>query len=340
MGTLVTFTLYLATLYLAESNASRLLFTQPVREEVTTASSSSEEKTTESPEGATEGEETESRDVLAGVKSWVESTLVGGADSGAFTSVIHITARNYLLPIAYSSRGYLEGVLHGVNSTWGQRTEGWTVAVGTKGAEISSPHKNHNHLLLAESCDDFVPDQDNRLSPEQYFCLLKSIHDSYIDNYQWFVIIDSYTYVAVNHLVQTLLQFDSSEIFYIGKPASYDVTEMNRFGLVQHEKICKIEAGIVLSRAALKKIVPQLKSCRGYGIGRGWKGRREMMADVEIGRCFSRRLGVTCSHSIKVSSKTTSFTSQTPDPSPKNLVAMAKCVCNRETSIMAFNSLS
>ncbi len=293
VGTLVTFSLYFITVYITQNNATAL-YAQIVRD------LNSEDATTPDTTSAFGTESTPSEeDMLAGVKSWVESTLTGG-ESGAFTSVIHITARNYLLPIAYSSRGAIEGVLHDVNNTWGQRTEGWTVAVGTRGAKISSQKTNHNHLLLLKECDDFLLKADGHLSAERYFCLLTAIHDAYIDKYQWFVIVDSDTYVAVNHLVQTLLQFDSSELFYIGRPAPYDTTQMNEFGLVHHEKICMLNAGIVLSRAALKKIAPHLRNCLGLRLSAGWNGRGGM-ADVELGRCFSRKLGITCSHSIKVS---------------------------------------
>ena len=186
----------------------------------------------------------------------------------------------------------LEKAHHDISSSWGAVVNDWNIAAGTKGTE--SAHADQRHLSLLQDCVDF---NKTVLSADQLFCLLQSLHDTYIEQYQWFVISPRSTYVALNQLVKTLMQFDSSEISYIGLPSSYSVTEMTRYSLVSHEKICRGEAGIVLSRAALKGIVPHLQGCLGYGFSQGLRGLRGE-GDVELGRCFSRRLGVTCSQSV------------------------------------------
>lgn len=297
VGTLVTFCLYLSTVYIAQLSNPTALYAQLIREdstavEVTTLTIDDEV------EEATSGEN--SPDVFAGVRSWVESTLVSG-DTGAYTSVLHVSPRNFLLPVVYTSGHSMASTLHAVNSTWGQRTDGWAVAVGMKDSNtsITGKNKDNRHLLLAERCHDFDAGGGPFIKGEELFCLLTAIHDSYIDKYQWFVLVHRSTYVAVNQLVKMLLQFDSSELQYIGQPYSFGVTEMTKYGLVSHEKVCRSTAGIILSRAALKKIVPHLRNCRGYGLSKGLRGMTGS-GDVELGTCFSRRLGVICSQSLKV----------------------------------------
>lgn len=292
VGTLVTFTLYFCTVYLTQLTDSGALYAQLIHRDLADASI-----TTDLDEETTGAEQTTSGDVdmFAGVKSWVESTLMG-AEAGAYTSVIHITTRNFLLPIVYSSIIQKNQAMYLVNSTWGQRTDSWTLAVGASNYSATLLDEGNVHLLLAKKCQNFL---EVSISEEQLFCLLTAIHDSYIDKYQWFVVFHKSTYVAVNQLVKTLLQFDSSETFYIGKPSTYSITEMTKLGLVSHERICQADAGLILSRAALKRIVPHLQSCQGLGLSRGLRGK-EGEGDVELGRCISRRLGVTCSHSLMV----------------------------------------
>lgn len=289
-GTLVTFCLYLSTVYLTQLTNPSALYTQLSRE-----SSNLEVTTVTVEESATSGENSPGApDIFTGVKSWVESI----GDTGAYTSVVHVSPRNYLLPVVYTSGHIASKTLKTINSTWGKRTEGWVVAVGTKDSNASHSRGN-KHLLLLDKCQN-LEHGSPFIKGEELFCLLTAIHDNYIDKYQWFIVVHRTTYVAVNQLVKMLLQFDSSEPIYMGHPDSFTVTQRNRYGLVSHEKICRSNAGIILSRSALKRVAPHLRNCRGLGLSSSLRGSTGA-GDVELGRCISRRLGVTCSHSLKVS---------------------------------------
>ena len=301
VGTLVTFTLYLSTAYLTQLTSSSGLYSQLVREggiytgvEVTTITSE------EGDEMATNSDNSQAPDVFSGVKSWMESTL--GGDVGAYTSVVPVSPRNFLLPVAYTVGYNRENASLWVNSTWGQRTDGWAVAVGTKEADITitDEERANKHLLIAEKCRDFDASDGPFIRGEELFCLLTAIHDAYIDKYQWFILVHKSTYVAVNQLVKTLLQFDSSMPMYIGQPDNFNIVQRNTYGLVSHERVCRSNAGIILSRAALKRVVPYLRNCLGTNWSKGLRGSLGS-GDVELGKCFSRRLGVTCSQSLQVS---------------------------------------
>ena len=290
-GTAITFILYLFSIYLADLSSPSVLYSQlmdaAIREagdcNLSYAARAREENT------LTVKEE----DLLTDVMSWMESTLDGGDYNP------YISARNFLLPVVYTSGQNIDAQLRLVNSTWGQTTE-WVMAVGTKDSNITSRLKSRRHLLLADRCSDLGQFSSPTLGTDQLFCLLQTVHDAYIDKYQWFVFVHWSTYVAVNQLVKTLLQFDSSEVHYIGQPASYSLTEMTRLGLVRHEKVCRSDAGMVLSRAALKGIVPSLRGCKGNKLSKGLRGISST-GEVDLGRCFSRRLGITCSQSLMVS---------------------------------------
>lgn len=277
-GALTTYLLYLSTHYLAQSDRVEEDRIELEADAITDRAPTVEQR-------------------LAGVdlRKWLQSeaSIIGGGYGGYTAAVDHGSVRGVVLQVVHSSMKGLERALHDISSTWGASINDWQVAAGTKGIELA--HADQSHLLLLQNCEDF--DDRTVLSAEKLFCLLQKIHDTHIEQYQWFIISPRSTYVALNQLVKTLMQFDSSKVSYIGLPSSYSVPEMTRHGLVSHERICRGRAGIVLSRAALKGIVPYLQGCLGYGFSQGLRGLRGK-GDVELGRCFSRRLGVTCSQSV------------------------------------------
>ena len=230
---------------------------------------------------------------------WTVQNHVSLSDSaaGAYASVfLSSAAKNYVLPVVFAARNEMPDTLHSVNVTWGAQWKDWAIAVGTKGNRISPSMKKHNHLLLMHKCKDF-----NRvsLSAEQLFCLLTSLHEARGDQYQWFLVVHRSTYVAVDRLIQFLMDLDPGRVAYLGQRSSYSVEELNKLGLLHHHQVCKLDSGVILSRKALQKIAPLLQHCVGYGISRGFVGPGELVGDVELGRCFSQRLDTTCSQVIE-----------------------------------------
>lgn len=233
-------------------------------------------------------------EMAAGQRDRVQNHL-SLVDSGAYSSVFLASARNFVLPVVFTSRNGIGNALYSVNSTWGAQREDWSIAVGTKGARITSSVA-HDHLLLMQRCEDF---DGVALSAKALFCLLTSLHETHLEHYQWFLIAHTSTYVALNRLIEILVELDSSQVAYIGRRSSHSVPEMNKLSLLSHEHICKLDSGIVLSRAALRRVVPHLQHCVGYGLSRGFAGPGGLLGEVELGRCFSRRLDITCSESVE-----------------------------------------
>jgi hypothetical protein len=228
---------------------------------------------------------------MASVQRWKVSLNNEGTHSSVFLS----SARNFVLPVVFSCRTQVSNVLLSINGTWGAQRNDWIVVVGMKGAKLT-PSIADSHLLLMQECDDF---DDVALSAEQLFCLLKSLHQYSKERYQWFMIVHRSTYVALNRLISTLVELDSSQVVYLGRQSSYSVPEMNKLGLLSNQQICRLDTGIVLSRAALQRITGYLQHCVGYGISRGAIGSWSLSGEVELGRCFSRRLDTTCLQSVE-----------------------------------------
>lgn len=279
-GALVTSLLYFSTCYISQQTA-----------EIWTRDVGAEGAATADVAAAATGS-----GGMAGVQRERVQKHLSMVDSGAYSSVFLASARNFVLPVVFTARNEMSVTLHSVSTTWGAQRENWAVAVGTKGARVTSSVAEHDHLLLMQSCGDF---DGVMLSAEQLFCLLTSLHKARVEQYQWFLIVHRFTYVALNRLINILVELDSSEVVYIGRRSSYSVPEMNKLGLLSHEHICMLNSGILLSRAALRRVVPLLQHCVGYGLSRGFAGPGGLLGEVELGRCFSRRLDTTCSQSME-----------------------------------------
>ena len=134
-----------------------------------------------------------------------------------------------------------------------------------------------------------------QLTVRQLFSLIKLLHSKYIENYNWFLLASHEVYVAARDLENLLKRLDPHTPVYLGKPESQNPFEMASLRMLPNEYFCKGGPGIILSRAALEAIVPFLDKClqqiQSYSFNR---------SDVELGRCFSRKVDVHCSTSGEV----------------------------------------
>ena len=138
----------------------------------------------------------------------------------------------------------------------------------------------------------------------ELFALLKFLHANYLMLYNWFVVVSDETYVAGEDLTEVLYKFDPQSIVYMGKAGSTNPIKMFQQRMLANEYFCESGPGIVLSSTALKAIVPHLDQCLTLVNKRSRKSQERpafCRPDVELGRCFSRWLGVQCSTSPEVS---------------------------------------
>lgn len=121
------------------------------------------------------------------------------------------------------------------------------------------------------------------------------MHDHYINNYEWFMRVEDAMYLKAEKLLELLNSVNSSKDVYIGRPGSYKANgiQVNE-DLYTHEKYCLGNAGVVLSRSTLMKLVPNLDTCQEDALTE--------LEDVELGRCLYKNLGLQCTWSYEVRS--------------------------------------
>ena len=138
----------------------------------------------------------------------------------------------------------------------------------------------------------------------ELFALLKFIHANYLDLYNWFIVVSDETYVAGEDLEEVLYKFDPQSVVYMGKAGNLNLAEMFQQRLMANEYFCEGGPGILLSNGALKAIAPRLDQCLTHTEKHNRKALSRSQLhhpDIELGRCFSRWLGVQCSTSLEVS---------------------------------------
>lgn len=171
-----------------------------------------------------------------------------------------------------------------INRTWGEMMSShleYYVGEG-QGLESSLP------LVRLPRIDDTYPPQ------KKVYAMYRYMYDNYIDQYHWFLRADDDLYVRVPELKEFLSKLDPSQPLYIGSPGAGRKKDLKRLKLHPFEWYCMGGPGVVLSRALLRKLGPHLRECLSNVVV-------SYNEDVEVGRCISRRLGIQCTKSRRVS---------------------------------------
>lgn len=177
-----------------------------------------------------------------------------------------------------------------VNATWGPTLARYKIFV--KSDSNIPARLNDNFPIVKLGLKEDASDL------EEMFSLLKNLYAHHLEAYDWFLLVSDKTYVAGSELEWMLLHLDPQKLVYMGRAVN---TKDFRLRMLANEYYCKSGPGIVLSNAALRAIVPHLDLC--MALVRGYSKKRYVFPshpDLELGRCFSRKLGVHCSTSMKV----------------------------------------
>ena len=182
------------------------------------------------------------------------------------------SALTFFIPISWVT---VEVYSESRRKTWWENylKEGVTV-LGT--ADKSLSWKNIANMHYAKKCSDFYSfsiSSRGWWSPSQLTCLLEDIHSNF-NPHDWSIILSPYTYLSVPQLKRILSTLNPGSIVYMGQPDP-----------AGH---CNGGPGIVLSRRALKSIIPYLSTCLNT------TGRGESRGDVLLGQCFMTHLDTTC----------------------------------------------
>ncbi|XP_070543157.1 chondroitin sulfate synthase 3-like [Ptychodera flava] len=164
----------------------------------------------------------------------------------------------------------ISGWSKAIRDTWGQHSEDYALFISTDAD--SQPDRELPVIRLPDSTDK-----------EETGKLLYSLkHTCYhnIDSYSWFLILPKHNvYVDLESMETFLLQFNNSQVVYMGSPD-------------ESETYCQDGAGLIFSRKALQLICPYLEECfqqsklQGHG-------------DMILGQCVQSHANVHCTQSTQ-----------------------------------------
>ena len=182
--------------------------------------------------------------------------------------------------------------------TWGAEASQVLFFVG-KDCNSSSPYLRG--LPLVRLAD--VPDIPTN-SIAKTFAAIKYINDNYVNDFRWFLLANDKLYVHTSRLGTLLDQLDSSEMIYLGRAARGKEEDAQKLSLLPHERYCLGSSGVVLSYKLLEALSSNLALCLSAVVSasKNGGGGFSSHADVEVGRCISRQLGVQCSRALQVRS--------------------------------------
>ena len=203
--------------------------------------------------------------------------------------------RKQLLVAVLTSGSHLQ-TASTLYDTWGAEPSQIIFFVG-KDCNASSTHLRGLPLVRLPSVPDLPVN-----SVAKTFSTIKYISDNYLDDFQWFLLVSDNVYVRVSKLGSLLKQLDPSEKVYLGRAARGKDEEAHKLSLLPHEHYCLGSSGVVLSYGLLQAVSPRLDFCMNAALSTVTGGQgTSSHADVELGRCISRQIGVQCSQAAQVS---------------------------------------
>lgn len=177
---------------------------------------------------------------------------------------------------------FLDSRAMAVNNTWA-----WNAPKVEYFAALEPGRTHSLPVISLPGVDDTYPPQ------KKVYRMLRYMHDTYIDKYNWFMRADDDAYVRIPRLIKFLSQFDPSAELYIGSPGFGRENDLERIKLFKHEHYCMGGPGVIFSRGLLIKLVPHLEDCL-KNVVVSWN------EDLEVGRCISRRLNIQCTWAHEV----------------------------------------
>ena len=150
--------------------------------------------------------------------------------------------------------------------------------------------KDINLVLLPELAGEPYPPQ------KKTFTVLRYLNKHFLDQYSWFMLVTDNVYIRTFRLESFLTnRMDAESLVYMGYPAQINFEDMKRFGLSPRETYCVGGPGVVLSRASVRELTPELDSCLD---SYARSNSSVLDQDVELGRCITRRLKIQCTSSV------------------------------------------
>lgn len=123
--------------------------------------------------------------------------------------------------------------------------------------------------------------------------VLKYIATELVDLYDWFLVVSDNVYVRPKKLIEFLRQLDPMDKVYLGQPGLGNPEHRAELQLQPGEVFCMSGPGIVFSSSVVREAERVADKC----LMDQTPSHHEA---VELGRCFSRRMGIQCTWAYEV----------------------------------------
>ena len=193
------------------------------------------------------------------------------------------TNTDMMLVGVLTAKEYIHTRMQAINGTWAGTIPGKVLFFS---GEDSTSNSTENNLIKLLGVTDTYPPQ------KKAFLMLKYMHDFYLDQFEWFVRADDDVYIKGQKLAKFLTSVNSSETYYIGHSGTGRKDEKGTLGLSDSKTYCMGGPGVIMSRATLAKVAPNINYCL--------KNLYTSHEDTEIGRCINQFANVSCTKAKEV----------------------------------------
>ena len=182
-----------------------------------------------------------------------------------------------------TTKEFLNTRMKAINETWAETIPGKVLFFS---GEDSTSNSSYNTLIKLPGVTDTYPPQ------KKAFLILKYMHDFYLDKFEWFVRADDDVYIKGEKLAKFLTSVNSTGIYYIGCSGTGIKDEKGKLGLSDGKTYCMGGPGVIMSRATLAKVAPNISYCL--------KNLYTSDEDTELGRCINQFTNVSCTNAQEV----------------------------------------
>ena len=183
-----------------------------------------------------------------------------------------------------TAKKFLNTRMKAINETWAETIPGKVLFFS--GEDLLSNSNTQNTLITLPGVTDSYPPQ------KKAFLMLKYMHDFYLDQFEWFVRADDDVYIKGEKLSKFLASVNSSEMYYIERSGTGIKEEKGKLGLSDGKTYCMGGPGVIISRATLAKVAPNISYCL--------KNPYTSHEDTELGRCINHFADVSCTNAKEV----------------------------------------
>ena len=186
-----------------------------------------------------------------------------------------------------TARKYLNNRMKAAHDTWAQTIPGDVIFFAGEESKGFVDDAGIPLVILLGVQDSMYPPQ------KKSFMMLKYMHDIFLNQYEWFLRADDDVFINGQMLGKFLSSLNSSKLYSIGQGGEGREHERNKLGLPKNVAYCMGGPGLVISRAMLAKLAPNIDHCLTNTFS--------LHEDTELGRCIYQFTGVSCTKAAQVS---------------------------------------